>query len=138
MPSAKFFKHLAHPPPVQRHNEPIIVLVTVCSEKRRAVLDSDRVMRALVAVWTVAGDWLVGSYMIMPDHVHFFCSPADRYGFPPLRRWVGYWKRLAGKEEPMLRRAFQEDCWDTQMRTQEHYLIKLERESGKEGTGRMP
>ncbi|MCE9613669.1 MAG: hypothetical protein K8T26_05290 [Lentisphaerae bacterium] len=60
----------------------------------------------------------------MPDHVHLFCVPgvAER---PPVQRWVGYWKRLAGKTQVALHGAFQEDCWDTQMRDRGHYEEKL-------------
>jgi REP element-mobilizing transposase RayT len=42
-----------------------------------------------------------------------------------LRRWVGFWKRLAGKKAVGLKRAFQDDFWDTQMRDHPHYDEKL-------------
>jgi putative transposase len=56
----------------------------------------------------------------MPDHVHFFCAPGIP-DFPPVRRWVGYWKRMVGENEPRLKSVFLADCWDTQMRNCAHY-----------------
>src|SRR5262249_6933249 len=43
--------------------------------------------------------WIVGRYVIMPDHVHFFCSPET--SSKSLSDFVGCWKgwtsRRAGK-----------------------------------------
>ncbi len=61
----------------------------------------------------------------LPDHVHLFCAPAGATSCG-VRRWAGYWKRLAGDREPNLWRQFQPDCWDVRMRSQEHYLQKLD------------
>jgi hypothetical protein len=33
----------------------------------------------------------VGQYVIMPDHIHLFCSPG-RLPVPSLKQWVEYWK----------------------------------------------
>jgi putative transposase len=109
---------------VRRHNQPVALLVTVCVHPRRDLLADAGVQHALTAAWTQAANWRVGEYTIMPDHVHLFCTPADLNGYP-VRRWVGYWKRLAGNAQGTLKRCFQEDCWDTQMRDQEHYEEKL-------------
>ena len=119
-----FQKHPAHPPPVRRHNEPVILDVTVCAFEKRRILADDRVHDALRHVWRQATHWLTGHYVIMPDHIHLFCAPGVNTP-PSIRRWAGYWKRLAGDAEPALKRQFQEDCWDTQMRSQEHYIRKL-------------
>ena len=110
-----FFRHPAHPPPVRRHNEPVIVLVTVCVACRREILNQAPVRDALLSAWHDAGDWVVGTYVVMPDHVHVFCAPAGEASCSP-RHWAGYWKRQAGEREQSLRRQFQADCWDVQMR----------------------
>ncbi len=116
--------HPAHFAPVRRHNEPVILQVTVCVSGRRPILPSEAVHKALLAVWQDDRYWRVGEYVVMPDHVHLFCGPRTFEGYP-VRRWVGYWKRMLGKIDPALKHVFQEDCWDTQMRDRSHYDEKL-------------
>lgn len=79
---------------------------------------------SMVEAWRRADRWRVGEYVIMPDHVHLFCSPGTLEGYS-LRRWGGYWKRLVGNLDGTLKGRFQEDCWDTQMRDLAHYDEKL-------------
>src|SRR5437588_8439357 len=40
--------------------------------------------------------WLVGRYVVMPDHVHFFCAP-NGVDIPSLERWMQYWKTIVTK-----------------------------------------
>jgi len=104
---------------------PVILLVTVCTIDRAPILANADAHGALVAAWQAAGDWAVGSYVVMPDHVHLFCSPAG-CGVRKVKEWTAYWKGQAGDRLPCLRGVFQRDCWDTQMRTRGHYCRKLE------------
>ena len=120
-----FFAHPAHRPPIRLHNQPVILLVTVCAAGRRELLANPEVHEALLAAWRGAGQWIVGTYMVMPDHIHVFCAPSDHL-VCGVRRWAGYWKRLAGGLDTRLRRRLQPDCWDVQMRSQQHYLLKLD------------
>ena len=120
-----FHSHPAHPRPVGLNQRPIILHVNVCVNGRRRILFNSEVMAALVHCWPSATQWVVGYFMIMPDHIHLFCAP-NCLDPEPVRRWSGYWKRLAGKTAPILKGAFQEDCWDTQMRSGEHYHRKQE------------
>ncbi len=83
-------RRLAHPAPLQLVNRPTIVLVTVCVKGRRPLLASDEAHALLTEEWRRADRWLVGRYVVMPDHVHLFCAPADRE--TPLRQWVEYWR----------------------------------------------
>jgi len=117
-------KRPAHPPPVQRHNEPIVVLVTVCTNKRKAVLANPSIHQALRAEWGKANAWRVGTYVIMPDHVHLFAVPGT---YPPVavKRWVAYWKRLVSLACPEFDPLWQRDCWDVQMRSLDLYREKL-------------
>jgi putative transposase len=110
---------------VRRHNRPTILHVTVCLAARSGLLADSPVHSALRTAWSETRQWRVGYYLIMPDHVHLFCAPAVD-GPEPVRRWLAYWKRLAGDELPRLRGVWQSDGWDTQMRTQEQYLRKLD------------
>ncbi len=85
-----------HLPNVERHNQPVILFVTICTGARRPVLANVAMQRLLVASWTEANRWQVGQYMIMPDHIHLFCSPAESTA-PDVSAWVGYWKSLVSR-----------------------------------------
>ena len=55
-----------------------IYFVTTCTKNRRLLLGSDEVANILIDEWRTARDrhgWAVGRYVVMPDHVHFFCRP---------------------------------------------------------------
>ena len=72
-------------------DQPTLLWVTVCSKDRVEWLAQERVMRLLHSVWLKeATAWLVGDYLLMPDHVHFFCGLRDS-GFT-VERWVAFWK----------------------------------------------
>lgn len=118
-------KRPAHLPNVQRHNQPVILFVTVCTHQRKAVLASEHVHAALRSVWPQARQYLLGRYILMPDHLHLFCSPAVHEP-ENVKRWVAYWKRLASIKLPDLKPLWQRDCWDTQLRHGDHYGEKWE------------
>ncbi len=115
----------AHPPPVSLHNRPIILHLSVSTAVRKDVLASAEVHAALRNAWWQAQQWCVGYYLIMPDHVHLFCAPGV-HDPEPVKAWAKYWKRLTVQALAHLKGAWQSDCWDTQMRDQEHYGRKLE------------
>src|SRR5438132_10127124 len=77
----------------------IIVFVTVCSKDRKCIFACADAAEAILNAWREAKSWLVGRYVIMPDHIHFFCAPGI---FPskPLMQWIRYWKSLASKNWP--------------------------------------
>jgi len=117
-------RHPAHCAPVQVHNRPVILHVTVYVVDNRPILANEVIHQTLRSVWQEADHWIVGTYMIMPEHVHFFCAPGT-HDYPSVRHWAGYWKRLAGQRRPELTSAWLKDCWDTQMRDVEHYERRL-------------
>ncbi len=101
--------------------EPVIIFVTVCTAKRRKILASDQAHDAIVAAWGAATAWLVGRYVIMPDHMHFFCAPNECEA-PVLERWTRYWKSLATRSLSMVAgQLWQRDHWDRQLRRGESY-----------------
>ncbi|OGV88394.1 MAG: hypothetical protein A3K19_29275 [Lentisphaerae bacterium RIFOXYB12_FULL_65_16] len=110
---------------MRRHNVPVIVPVTVCTADRRELLANPMVHGALRTAWDGARKWLVGYYMIMPDHLHLFCAPGCSAP-PAVKVWGRYWKRLVSQAVSALYGQWIPDCWDTQMRSQEHYVRKLE------------
>jgi REP element-mobilizing transposase RayT len=65
--------------------------VTVCAKERRALLANVTMHRLFVASWHTADAWRVGRYVVMPEHVHLFCSPAAIEA-PNVKKWAGYWK----------------------------------------------
>jgi REP element-mobilizing transposase RayT len=94
--SALGYKHLVHKH--LRRLECIwvdapIYCITTCTRNRRRVLAQDDFARILIAEWHAAHrlhGWAVGRYVIMPDHVHFFCRPErDAKSLPD---FVGFWK----------------------------------------------
>ena len=115
----------AHPPPVERISSPIIVFLTICTARRQRILANYAAVRTLRQCWTEAGDWVVGRYVVMPDHVHLFCAPeADT----SVVRWVQFWKAMTTRRWPVWIQGpvWQRNCWDTQMRTDDAYEEKLE------------
>ena len=118
-------KHPAHPAPLQKHNHPIIIFLTVCTANRSRLLDNHDAHYALVNAWKQADAWTVGYYMIMPDHIHLFCSPKKINGIS-LKHWVVFWKRSVAREYSAIKGQWQNDFWDTQIRSVVHLQQKTE------------
>ena len=118
-------KHPTHHPFVERHNEPIIIFLTVCSKDRKRIFAAQDVRVVLENAWSEAKTWLVGQYVLMPDHIHLFCAPA-MIPPEPLEQWVRLWKTLASRTWPRPNEhpIWQRDFWDTQLRRTENYEEK--------------
>lgn len=103
-------------------NRPVIVFVTACTHTRKPILCVQDAYQEILHAWRDADAWLVGRFVVMPDHIHLFCAPT-KDGFPELRKWVQYWKALAScswprmSEQPLWQKSF----WDTQIRRGESY-----------------
>ncbi len=116
-----------HLPVRETSNRPVIIFVTVCSHKRKPILCSRDTYEVILRSWIKADAWIVGRYLVMPDHIHFFCAPA-KVDYPELRQWVQYWKALASlswprrSEQPIWQVSF----WDTQIRSGKSYEEKWE------------
>ena len=116
-------KHPAHHPPIEQVNRAPIIFLTVCTHKRQKILANDTMHEALKTAWRTAGDWIVGRYIMMPDHIHLFCSPATKESVN-IAQWVSYWKRLVSQQLKNNQRIWQRDCWDIQLRNHETYSAK--------------
>ena len=68
-----------------------IVLLTINTEKREPWLANTRAHQLLHQTWSEATAWLVGDYLLMPDHLHLFCAPRDLHF--TMETWISYWKR---------------------------------------------
>ena len=105
--------------------------ITLCVKGRRPVLAIDPVAAILREEWQRVGDlqgWAVGSYCIMPDHVHFFCTDSERG--TTLSAFVGRWKEWTTKR---LRQVidlqgavWQKGFFDHLLRSSESYSAKWE------------
>jgi REP element-mobilizing transposase RayT len=104
----------------------IIVSVTVVTQGRQRCLAHDSAHTLLRETWNAASFWLVGRYVIMPDHIHFFCAPTT----PDcsLERWMQFWKSQLTKAWPVATQkpVFQREHWDRQLRSDESYDEKWE------------
>lgn len=92
---------------------PNIVFLTVCAKDRRPWMAQRIVHESLHEIWTKADAWLVGYYLLMPDHLHLFCAPRDlRF---TIEQWMTYWKREFS-------RAHLDQHWEWQRKGAHHRL----------------
>ena len=110
-----------HPVIHERGPHSVVIFMTVCTAERRSLLDNAAMHELLRTSWSKAHHWLVGRYVIMPDHIHLFCAPGSN---PPesLQSWVSYWKHLAATSAGGS--FWQKNFWDTQLRHHESYDAK--------------
>jgi len=99
-----------------------IVFVTACSRKRKPVLDNPIFHAALIDSWREASSWLVGFYLIMPDHVHLFCAPSDESHEIETR--VTFWKRCLRRRLKTAEQLFQAHSFHHRLRQNESYSEK--------------
>ena len=102
-----------------------ILFLTVCTAGRRRILADVGIHRVLRSAWEKADRWSVGRYVLLPDHIHLFCSPATQ-AITPVKKWVQYWKAIASRAwpRPEEQPIWQVDAWDTQLRQGESYAEK--------------
>jgi REP-associated tyrosine transposase len=102
---------------------PTITFLTVCTLHREIGLANAAVHQALIETWSAADEWLVGHYLIMPDHIHLFCAPQTNHF--SIEQWITYWKRQVRricKAAP----KFQSRGFHHRLRRSESYAAKLE------------
>ena len=100
-----------------------IVFLTVCTKHRKAALADTKVHAELVRIWMDQPSWLVGRYVLMPDHVHLFCSPSISTTVP-LPGWVRYWKSHLARSGVCGTQVWQSGFWDTRIRSGESFEAK--------------
>lgn len=108
-------------------NRAIILFVTIVANLRQKVLDNKIAFDCIIDTWRKADNWLVGRFVIMPDHIHFFCAPST-YPPPNFHSWLNYWKSLSSRTFPAEHNIplWQRNCWDTQLRNGDSYAEKWE------------
>lgn len=105
--------------------------VTICTHNRRKLLDQPRVHESLRRHWgksIALYGWAIGTYVIMPDHVHFFCVDAESK--TSLSKMVGSWKQWSAKEICSMIKVnaplWQREFFDHLIRSGESYSEKWE------------
>ena len=103
----------------------VVIFLTVCTRDRLPILATARIQNLLIEIWQIWTFWLVGRYIIMPDHIHLFCTHGK---IPPtsLKGWVSCWKSDVTRKRPCQHNQtfWQKDFWDTQLRRGESYSEK--------------
>jgi putative transposase len=98
---------------------PTIVFVTVCTKDRRPWLATKLNHDALLKIWSDANAWVIGRYVLMPDHVHLFAAPG-RHELP-LDNRVRLRKSRFTHANRISEQKWQVDHWDTRLRSGESY-----------------
>lgn len=106
-----------------------IVFVTTTTLNRKRILTTDAFHILCCQVWAETQKnqgWLVGRYVIMPDHVHFFCAPATNA--KSLSVFVGKWKEWTAKNAhsqlQFPKPLWQPEFFDHVLRAEESYEEK--------------
>jgi len=109
-----------------------VYFITTCTNRRTARLACATVAAVLVDEWKGAQSrhgWMIDRYVVMPDHVHFFCAAAHDDA-KPLSAFMKNWKEWTSKR---IKRQFhltdalwQEEFFDHVLRSSEGYTQKWE------------
>jgi putative transposase len=109
VPPIRNRKHPIHLAPAEKHNRAVIIHLTACTERRRAILASPQVHAAIVGAWRDASSWLVGM------------------DAPSLEHRMQFWKAAVTKGSGAKKgEVWQRDHWDRQLRSLESYASKWE------------
>ncbi|MEM7145039.1 MAG: transposase [Verrucomicrobiota bacterium] len=103
-----------------------VIFLTVCTKQRKPILASDEVHSLLCSLWSdPTSQWSVGRYMILPDHIHLFCSPKSIES-TGIHSWTKFWKSQSTRSWPIPNQKpiWQRQFWDTQLRAQDSYSQK--------------
>ena len=103
-----------------------IYFITTCTFRRRAILASNELAGILIDEWRNAHDrhgWAIGHYVIVPDHVHFFCSAELAAKALPtfMQAWKQWTSKRIGRELNLLGTVCKEEFFDHVLRSSESY-----------------
>jgi putative transposase len=86
------------------------------------LLANEEAAQRIVDAWQAADFWRVGCYVIMPDHIHLFCTPNTLIP-EPLKNWIAFWRNHVTRAWPKREQLpiWQRDFWDRQLRRVESY-----------------
>jgi putative transposase len=109
-----------------------VYFVTTCIARRRPILanpEMHEILHEEWGNWRRRHGWMVGRYVIMPDHVHFLATPVPPANVP-LNVVVGKWKEWTAKKILQSTRGaapvWQPEFFDHLLRSKESLAEKWE------------
>jgi REP element-mobilizing transposase RayT len=108
-----------------------LYFLTICAARRRKILALPMPADAIIEAWRAARQrhgWVVGRYVIMPDHVHFFASAQsdakDLCSF--IRDWKKWTTRRILETATCTPPVWQPEFFDHILRSADSYSAKWE------------
>jgi putative transposase len=106
-----------------------ICFITACSNERKKVFENPQAALIIIEEWKTAAkrhDWHIGRYVIMPDHVHFFCVPGNEAKdlFIFMKFWKEWTSKKIKKECGIAENIWQREFFDHLLRSEESYVQK--------------
>lgn len=123
--------HSSDDPPIRHNPSPgvhiqlgnsNIVLLTITTAKRKPWLANNLAHEFLRNTWSEATAWLMGDYLLMPDHLHAFCAPRDLHF--TIETWIAYWKREFSLKHKRKDWKFQSRGWHHRLRDGKNHSEK--------------
>ncbi len=116
-------KHPAHGI-LRLDGQPRVIFDAVCTKSAKPWLACNEVHKLLCDTWRKATGWLMGRYVILPDHLHFFAF--DEKNDTNYDNWVTYWKSQFSRRYGKPKCRWLTDHWDRRIRNQDVYEDKWE------------
>ena len=108
------------PAPIRLSSKSNIFWTTVGTKDRISWLCNEFAFQELQKIWReIACAWPVGDFILMPDHIHFFCAPHDRS--VPFDHWISFWKSCFSKSHPNVDWRWLRKAWPTRIISSQHY-----------------
>lgn len=124
-------KHLNRLPVTLPLEKAVIYFITCCTHNRLQLFTAEPIVKLALDELVKSRDrlhWWVGGVVLMPDHVHLFCSPPDRHDHD-LSRFIGAWRAAVSRQLKLLRLEepfWQKSFFDHSLRSDESYGNKWE------------
>jgi putative transposase len=106
-----------------------IYFLTLCIHHRAKILAAPNPAHVLIESWhatPAVHGWIIGRYVIMPDHVHFFAPPqADaKYLSAFIRDWKKWTTRKLHEDGTVASIVWQPEFFDHVLRSADSYNEK--------------
>ena len=106
-----------------------IYFITVCIAGRRKILAAPASAKLLIESWNATPEkhgWVIGRYVIMPDHVHFFArpQPEGKTLSAFIRDWKKWTTKIPVEASPHAGQVWQSEFFDHILRSPDSYAEK--------------
>ena len=104
--------------------QPNVFFITVNAKDKIPWIGQADVQRTLEGIWRErATAWLVGYYLLMPDHLNLFCATHDLHY--NIDQWIMYWKSEFSRQHLDRNWEWQRRAFHHRMRNRIEYEEKL-------------